>query len=136
MGKSEWFKANPYDVSMRLAQDQFLLISAHLVSRYACLDDNLLAYCIKQHSLKKSIKKRLYYTSALFKIAVAQNHLFTASFAVIRQILILMLDVIFGLLNVTEILDKKRYAPVNQIEIDIWDATRATFNITFKPEGN
>lgn len=65
MGRAGWFRANPYATpEVRRAEDQDLLLRAHGHSRYACLDQVLLAY--RQDGF------------ALAKTWVARRHLLAA----------------------------------------------------------
>jgi glycosyltransferase involved in cell wall biosynthesis len=129
MGKTEWFKAHPYDASMRRAQDQFLLISAHLTSRYACLHESLIAYRIDRPSLKSMIEKRSYYAVALFKLAVARGHWFAGGLAASRQAAKASVDLVLRLINATALLDGKRFDVADQNDCERWDALRAALDL-------
>lgn len=129
MGKAEWFKAHPYDASMRRAQDQFLLINAHQVSRYACLLEPLLAYRVDRPSLKSILKKRGYYAVALFKLASARGHWISGGLAATRQAAKASVDLMLGLINATALLDGKRFDVTDQNDCECWDALRATLDL-------
>lgn len=129
MGKTEWFKAHPYDASMRRAQDQFLLINAHQVSRYACLLEPLLAYRVDRPSLKSMLKKRGYYAFALFKLTAARGHWIAGGLAATRQAAKASVDLMFGLINATAFLDGKRFDVADQNDCECWDALRATLDL-------
>ncbi len=135
MGKTEWFKAHPYDASMRRAQDQFLLISAHLVSRYACLHESLIAYRIDRPSLKSMLMKRGYYAVALFKLAVARGHWFAGGLAASRQAAKASVDIVLRLINATAILDGKRFDLADQNDCERWDALRVSLDLPVGQEG-
>lgn len=129
MGKTEWFKAHPYDVSMRRAQDQLLLASAYPVSRYACLAESLLAYRVDCPSLISSLRKRGYYATALFKLAAVQGRWLTGGTAVARQASKAVVEFALRAFNSTEILNKKRFAAANQQDQERWNVLRNFLNI-------
>ncbi len=133
MGKTEWFKAHPYDASMRRAQDQFLLINAHQVSRYACLLEPLLAYRVDRPSLKSMLRKRGYYASALLKLAAAHGHWFAGGLAAIRQAAKALVDLVLGLISASSLLDGRRFEVVDKNDIERWDALRATLDLPCNP---
>lgn len=132
MGKTDWFKAHPYDTSMRRAQDQLLLVSAYPVSRYACLAENLLAYRVDRPSLISALKKRAYYAAALFKIATARGCWLTGSTAAAKQVGKAMAEFALKLLNATMVLDRKRFATADQNDHERWNALRTSLDIHYK----
>ena len=129
MGKTEWFKAHPYDTSMRRAQDQLLLINAHLVSRYACLRENLLAYRIDRPSPQSTLSKRGYYAAAMFKLAAARGHWFAGGLAATLQAAKASVELVLGLINATSLLDGERFEVTDQNDRERWDALRAALDI-------
>lgn len=132
MGKSEWFKAHPYDTSMRRAQDQLLLVSACSVSRYACLGESLLAYRVDRPSLKNALRKRVYYAVALLKLAVTRGHWSSGGFATARQAVKALVELVLGLMNATSVLDKKRFIAADKNDRERWDVLRSALNIQCK----
>ncbi len=136
MGKTQWFKAHPYDPSMRRAQDQLLLVSAYLVSRYACLGDSLLAYRVDRPSLKNALRNRGYYAAALFTLAATRGHWFGASLAAAKQAAKASVELLFGLLNATSVLDRRRFEATNRDDCERWDALRTSLGILCKTSEN
>lgn len=132
MGKTDWFKTHPYDTSMRRAQDQLLLVSAYPVSRYACLIENLLAYRVDRPSLTSALRKRSYYAAALFKLAAARGCWFAGGTAAAKQAGKALAEFALRLLNGTMLLDRRRFAAVDQYDRERWDALRASMNIHCK----
>jgi glycosyltransferase involved in cell wall biosynthesis len=128
MGKTEWFKAHPYDTSMRRAQDQLLLVSAYRVSRYACLAETHLAYRIDRPSLKSAFRKRAYFAVALFKLATARGSWLQGGIAVFRQAAKACAEFCLGVLSTTEFLDRFHFVAVDQKDRESWDALRATLD--------
>jgi glycosyltransferase involved in cell wall biosynthesis len=64
MGRASWFRANRYCGRFVRAEDQELLLRAHGESRYACMQDILLAYRLDKLSIKKVIGSRVNFVSA------------------------------------------------------------------------
>lgn len=132
MGKSVWFRAHPYDVSMRRAQDQLLLVAAYPVSRYACLADNLLAYRVDRPSLKSALRKRAYYAVALFKLAAARRSWLQGGVAAARQAVKASVELCLRLMNATAFLDGRRFAAADQQDRQRWNALRISLDIPCK----
>jgi len=133
MGKTSWFKEHPYDVSMRRAQDQLLLVSAYPVSRYACLGESLLAYRVDRPSLINALRKRCYYTVALFKLAVARGHWVAGGLAASRQAAKASVELALGLMNATSILDRIRFAAVDKNDGDRWESLKNSLGVDCNP---
>jgi glycosyltransferase involved in cell wall biosynthesis len=129
MGKTDWFKAHPYDTSMRRAQDQLLLVSAYPDSRYACLAENLLAYRVDRPSLISALRKRGYYAAALFKLATARGCWLIGCAAAAKQGGKVMVELVLRLLSATRILDRKRFAMVDQNDHERWNTLRTSLDI-------
>lgn len=59
MGRREWFERHPYRLpEVRRAEDQELLLRGHIDSRYACLEEVLLAYRQGPFQLKRTLVAR------------------------------------------------------------------------------
>ena len=58
MGRSDWFRANPYDVRLRRAQDFDLLLRTFRTSRFHCLAEPLLGYRVEQLTLPRQFRSR------------------------------------------------------------------------------
>jgi glycosyltransferase involved in cell wall biosynthesis len=129
MGKTEWFKAHPYDISMRRAQDQLLLVSAYPVSRYACLGESLLAYRVDRPSFKSALRKRWYYAIALFRLAAERGHWIAGGLAATRQAAKASVDLLLGLMNASSVLDGKRFAAVDKCDVGRWNVLKTSLNI-------
>ena len=52
-GRAEWFRANPYNSELRLAEDQDLLMRSHGHSRFGAVDEILFAYRQAQFGFRK-----------------------------------------------------------------------------------
>jgi glycosyltransferase involved in cell wall biosynthesis len=59
MGRREWFERNAYQIpEVRRAEDQELLLRTHRHSRFACLEDVLLAYRQGEFQLRRTLIAR------------------------------------------------------------------------------
>lgn len=58
MGKTEWFRHHRYVSFANGAEDQHLLLRSYQISRFACLDEPLLAYREGDRALKKMLRAR------------------------------------------------------------------------------
>lgn len=67
MGKTAWFQKFPYDENLLRGQDQDLLSRTWKQSRFAALNEILLAYCQDDASLKRRLKGRLNHAQAIWK---------------------------------------------------------------------
>ncbi len=58
MGRAEWFRAHPYDEQAIRAEDQHLLYRTHRQSRFAAIEEPLLAYRCGRLSARNSLQGR------------------------------------------------------------------------------
>ncbi|MCF7821487.1 MAG: glycosyltransferase [Mariprofundaceae bacterium] len=66
MGRTEWFKSHRYESYADGAEDQNLLLRSYANSRFACLNEVLLAYRQNERPLKKLLRARSRYVRAAF----------------------------------------------------------------------
>jgi len=66
LGKTEWFKRNQYESYANGAEDQNLLLRSYQTSKFACMDEVLLAYRQSNRSLKKMLRARAIFVKAAF----------------------------------------------------------------------
>jgi glycosyltransferase involved in cell wall biosynthesis len=67
MGKTRWFRSNPYDIQAIRCEDQDLLLRTYRHSRFACIEDVLYGYREDSLSLRKRVLGRWNYTRALIR---------------------------------------------------------------------
>lgn len=67
MGRMGWFRANPYCSDAVGMEDKELLFRTHASSKFACLDEVLLAYRENALSLKKILTARKNFARALWR---------------------------------------------------------------------
>lgn len=75
MGRTEWFRRNPYDESARKGQDQVLLYGTYQKSKFAGLPDTLLGYKYAGLSVQKSLIGRYCYLKAMSGAKDSRNWL-------------------------------------------------------------
>ncbi len=68
-GKAAWFRKHRYDESMRVTQDQDLLLRSAASSRFAAVDKILLGYRKERMDIQKSIRGRALYSRAIWQHA-------------------------------------------------------------------
>ncbi|MDB5966729.1 MAG: hypothetical protein JWQ72_3229 [Polaromonas sp.] len=74
MGRTVWFRANPYRIPEVLrAEDQELLLRASQHSRYGCLDEVLLGYRQGDFDLRRTLRARMALWSAQRQIFLARR---------------------------------------------------------------
>jgi len=68
-GKAAWFRKHRYDESMRITQDQELLLRSAASSRFAAVGKILLGYRKERMDISKSIRGRALYSRAVWRHA-------------------------------------------------------------------
>lgn len=94
MGRTEWFRRNPYDESARKGQDQVLLYETYQNSKFAGLPDTLLGYKYAGLSVQKTLIGRYCYLKAMRGAKDSRNWLlgsFSHAIAAARDLLSLAL---------------------------------------------
>jgi glycosyltransferase involved in cell wall biosynthesis len=66
MGRAEWFRAHPYDARALKAQDQHLLYRSFRDSRFAAIEQPLLAYRYAKLSARKTLLGRYHFLRAVW----------------------------------------------------------------------
>jgi len=73
MGRRDWFARHGYDNRFNGAEDQHLLFRTWRTSRFACLDETLLAYREDRRTLRKMLARRYAFLRAIGSAALASN---------------------------------------------------------------
>lgn len=68
MGRTDWFRQNPYDEAATKAQDQVLLYKTYRTSRFAGLPDVLLGYRYPGLSVRKTLVGRYHYLRSVASV--------------------------------------------------------------------
>ncbi|MDX8404953.1 MAG: glycosyltransferase family 2 protein [Mariprofundus sp.] len=86
MGKTNWFRCHRYVSFADGAEDQHLLLRTYRMSRFACLDEPLLAYREGERPLKKMLRARRIFMRVYMRYLASKRHYAT---------MVMMLPVIF-----------------------------------------
>jgi len=73
MGKTNWFRCHRYVSFADGAEDQHLLLRAYRVSRFACLEEPLLAYREGERPLKKMLRARRIFTHVYIRVFMLER---------------------------------------------------------------
>ena len=119
MGKSSWFKLNPYDELSYKTQDQELLLRTFAKSRFACVPEILLGYRQDEISLRKILVGRYAYSRMLIKTAFHQNKIYL-SLGIVEQLLKFVVDAFAIVTGMNYKVLKHRALPVTRQEMMNW----------------
>ena len=120
MGKSSWFRANPYNVHTFKAQDQELLLRTYDKSRFACVPEILLGYQKSRLSLRNIMIGRYLYSRMLFDKAMRQNRFYFA-LGIFEQTLKFMIEVCAIVSGLNYKVLRHRALPASSAEIRAWE---------------
>ena len=73
MGRTAWFRANPYNERNVRSEDQELLLRTHETSRFAALPEPLLGYRQDRVELRKVLHSRYSFSRALLRRSAARR---------------------------------------------------------------
>jgi len=97
MGKTEWFRRHRYVSFADGAEDQHLLLRSYQTSRFACLDEPLLAYREGDRPLKKMLRARRVFAQAYIRQFAIEEHYGMAFRVAILFLLKAAADVLYSL---------------------------------------
>ena len=95
MGKTDWFRQHRYESVADGAEDQQLLLRTYRLSRFACLQEPLLAYREGDRPLKKMLRARRIFARAYMRVFFFERNYGM----VIRMGLLLLLKVAADILH-------------------------------------
>ena len=73
MGKTDWFKKNRYDPRLGRAQDFELLLRTLRSSRFSCVFDPMLGYCLERLTLARQFRSRLNVSRTLLRYGLTER---------------------------------------------------------------
>ena len=120
MGKSSWFRRNPYNVLTFKTQDQELLLRTYERSSFACVPDILLGYRKSNLSLRNILVGRYLYSRMLIRKALCHNRIFFA-FGVLEQALKFMIEAFAIVSGMNYKVLKHRALPVSNADRENWE---------------
>lgn len=117
MGKTEWFKEHPYNEALRRMQDLALWLETVEKSNFVILPNYLLFYRTGKTSLKKYLQTQRYSRRFFYNVLLKRKRnlirfctLFLKS--VLKSVLYYIASISIGI----DIIIKKRYAPIAEVE--------------------
>jgi glycosyltransferase involved in cell wall biosynthesis len=121
MGKSSWFKCNPYNVLTSKTQDQELLLRTYDNSKFACVPEILLGYRKSNLSLRNIFIGRYLYSRMLIKKAFSRNRMYFA-LGIVEQALKLGIEAFAIVSGMNYKILKHRALPVSDADLKKWEA--------------
>lgn len=121
MGKSSWFKFNPYNVLTSKTQDQELLLRTYDKSQFACVPEILLGYRKSNLSLKNMFIGRYLYSRMLIKKAFSRNRM-SFALGIVEQALKFAIEAFAIVSGMNYKILKHRALPVSDVDIKKWEA--------------
>ncbi|MDQ6962944.1 MAG: glycosyltransferase family 2 protein [Mariprofundaceae bacterium] len=120
MGKTTWFQKNRYDSRADGAEDQDLLLRSYQVSRFACLDEPLLAYYEGTRPLKKMLRAR-----RIFVQAYMRQFMLERKYALVLRVacllsLKMLADIVYALCP--SLSTRNTLTPLSKLEESRWEA--------------
>jgi glycosyltransferase involved in cell wall biosynthesis len=119
MGRVSWFRVHPYRVGAIGVEDQDLLLRSHLESCFACLPDILLGYREDRISVRKLLRRRCSFSTALLR-EVWRGGPLIYLVGIFEQVLKIMVDVFAIASGLNYKLLRHRAQPASQDEIRVW----------------
>ncbi len=123
-GRADWFRKNPYDSMLRVAQDQDLLLRSFRHSKLGSLDVVLLAYRQDRLTLKKMLKGRTTFVRATWRRGVAKSELSPALTGIAVQAAKGFVDVVTLGLGFNRPMQRSRLRPVSPVVAKKWQRIR------------
>ena len=120
MGKSSWFRSNPYNVLTFKAQDQELLLRTYRKSHFACVPEILLGYRKSHLSLRNMLTGRYLYSRMLIEQAFRQNR-FIFALGAFEQTLKFMIEAFAVVSGLNYKVLRHRALPVPVADIKYWE---------------
>jgi glycosyltransferase involved in cell wall biosynthesis len=121
MGRTEWFRAHPYDAKAVRAEDQVLLFTSYSQSRFACLAEILHGYREDKLVLTKILRGRYGFVAATLKNCLEQRDYLSAISLLFRQCAKASLDVVAVSTGLKYLILSHRVRPVGASDLEYWD---------------
>ena len=123
-GRADWFRRNPYDSKLRVAQDQDLLLRSFRHSKLGSLDVVLLAYRQDRLTLKKMLRGRATFVRAAWRDGIAKSELLPALKGIAVQAAKGIVDVTTLGLGLNRPMQRSRLRPVSPVVVKKWQRIR------------
>ena len=122
MGRTAWFRRNPYRAGYRKTQDQDLLLRTFDASRFACLPEILLGYRMEAVSLAKRLRGRGYFSRSILREAARRGMYDAALRGVVLQLAKAGVDCVAAALPGARLAAARRLPPLTDAERAEWQA--------------
>lgn len=136
MGRTEWFRSNPYCEDAIRMEDKDLLFRTHRQSKFANLPDYLLGYRENEVSLRKILPSRKNTCKMLIAHAGENLSYFETATGLVGQIVRASADVVAVVSGLNEKLLRHRARPLSLEIVDewnhVWAQTSSTPGLTSK----
>ena len=120
MGKTAWFKSNPYREDALRMEDQDLLLRTYRKNRFECLPQTLMGYRQTTLSLKNILLGRHNFSLALIKMALKMKH-YNLIIGVLVQALKALVDMFAITTGLNYRILQHRALPVSRAEAEKWE---------------
>jgi glycosyltransferase involved in cell wall biosynthesis len=120
MGRTQWFRAHPYDAKAICAEDQVLLFRSYSTSCFACLPEILCGYREERLDLGKILRGRYSFVAAVFKESLERKTYFNATAAVLRQFGKAFVDTLAATTGLNYVLLRHRARSLDQPSLKYW----------------
>jgi glycosyltransferase involved in cell wall biosynthesis len=129
MGRTAWFRRNPYRADYRKTQDQDLLLRTFDSSRFACLPELLLGYRMAASPLSKRLRGRAYFSRSILREAGRRRMYGAALRGVALQLAKAGADCLAAALPGAGRGAARRLGPLTDAEREAWRELWRTFRI-------
>lgn len=120
MGRTEWFRCNPYDANMVRMEDWELLFRTYQHSKFANLPQILLGYREDSLSLRKILVARRYKCGVMLRKMRDERILRGALSGILGQVARALAETAAIGLGLNYLLLKHRIPPVSSNEVEVW----------------
>jgi|ERR1700728_4883767 len=120
MGRTQWFRAHPYDAKAVRAEDQVLLLRSHLTSCFACLPEILCGYRENRLVLGKILRGRYAFAVAVFKGCLEREEYFNAISCALRHAAKAAVDIVALATGLNYLILAHRAGPLNPASLQRW----------------
>lgn len=118
MGRVSWFRRNRYDSSADGAEDQHLLLRAYQTSRFACLEEPLLAYREGVRPLRRMLRTRRIFANSYIRQFAHEGRYNTAMKVALNSLLKVAADIMYLAFGITSM--RSSLCPLSQEEKAAW----------------
>lgn len=133
MGRTSWFKANPYRLDATRNEDQDLLLRTHEDSCFACVPDILIGYRQNRLSLKNILTGRIHFSFSILHTAV-QHRKYIFMLGILEQLVKSAVDTFAVISGLNYRILKHRAVAMEDQDVtywkDVWDSvTKSGYKI-------